>query len=205
MRRAPLIPTIFVAAAVAVMIGLGVWQLQRAEWKERLLARAASRVKLPVLDLDPLVRSPGGKPLPDSLAFRRVRITCYFVGLPPKVQAGRSEAGASGYSYVLPCFWDEQYSWADRIRMNVGWSSRPAVQLPSRREGMTFEGQVGVVEDGKPIILTAANALPPLERSAPPSPDTIPNNHQLYALQWFFFAAAAAAIYLLALRRRARG
>ena len=31
-RRLPLIPTIVVAAAVAVMIGLGVWQLQRAEW-----------------------------------------------------------------------------------------------------------------------------------------------------------------------------
>ena len=33
-RRLPLIPTIFVAGAVAVMIGLGVWQLKRAEWKE---------------------------------------------------------------------------------------------------------------------------------------------------------------------------
>ncbi|HKX90235.1 MAG TPA: SURF1 family cytochrome oxidase biogenesis protein, partial [Sphingopyxis sp.] len=37
-RRWPLIPTLFVAAAVAVMIGLGVWQLQRKADKEALIA-----------------------------------------------------------------------------------------------------------------------------------------------------------------------
>ena len=31
MRRLPLIPTLVVAAAVATMIWLGIWQLQRAE------------------------------------------------------------------------------------------------------------------------------------------------------------------------------
>ncbi|HEX6072551.1 MAG TPA: SURF1 family cytochrome oxidase biogenesis protein, partial [Sphingomicrobium sp.] len=35
-RRLPVIPTIVVAAAVAAMIGLGIWQLQRAHWKEGL-------------------------------------------------------------------------------------------------------------------------------------------------------------------------
>jgi surfeit locus 1 family protein len=30
----------------------------------------------------------------------------------------------------------------------------------------------------------------------------VPNNHLLYAIQWFFFALAAAVIYVLALRRR---
>jgi len=46
-RRLPLIPTLIVAAAVAVMIGLGIWQLQRAKWKEGLLARYAEAQKLP--------------------------------------------------------------------------------------------------------------------------------------------------------------
>ena len=39
-RKLPLVPTILVAGAVAVMIGLGVWQLQRAKWKEGLLRQA---------------------------------------------------------------------------------------------------------------------------------------------------------------------
>ena len=46
-RRLPVIPTIIVVAAVAVMIGLGIWQLQRAQWKEGLLARYANAEKLP--------------------------------------------------------------------------------------------------------------------------------------------------------------
>ena len=46
-RKLPLVPTIVVAAAVAVMIGLGVWQLQRAGEKTRLLERMPRREKLP--------------------------------------------------------------------------------------------------------------------------------------------------------------
>ena len=38
-RKLPLIPTLVVLAAVATMVALGIWQLQRAEWKEGLLAR----------------------------------------------------------------------------------------------------------------------------------------------------------------------
>ena len=45
-RRLPIFPTIVVAAAVAIMIGLGMWQLQRAEWKEALLARYAAAEKV---------------------------------------------------------------------------------------------------------------------------------------------------------------
>src|SRR3546814_11489522 len=37
-RRWPLIPTLLVLAAVAVMIALGVWQLQRKRDKEALIA-----------------------------------------------------------------------------------------------------------------------------------------------------------------------
>ena len=38
-RRVPVVPTLVVAAAVATMIALGVWQLRRAEWKADLIAR----------------------------------------------------------------------------------------------------------------------------------------------------------------------
>jgi surfeit locus 1 family protein len=46
-RRIPVLATIIVAAAVALMIGLGIWQLQRAKWKEQLLAQYAQAQKLP--------------------------------------------------------------------------------------------------------------------------------------------------------------
>ena len=46
-KRLPIIPTIIVAAAVALMLGLGIWQLRRAEWKEGLLTQYAEAEKLP--------------------------------------------------------------------------------------------------------------------------------------------------------------
>ena len=52
--------------------------------------------------------------------------------------------------------------------------------------------------------LVAAIAGAGLEASAPPSPDTIPNNHLSYAIQWFLFAGIAVVIYVLALRGRWR-
>ena len=45
MRRLPVLPTLVVAAAVVVMIGLGIWQLQRAAWKERLVSIKADKPK----------------------------------------------------------------------------------------------------------------------------------------------------------------
>jgi surfeit locus 1 family protein len=42
-RRIPIVPTLVVLAAVATMIGLGVWQLQRRAWKEALIARRGAR------------------------------------------------------------------------------------------------------------------------------------------------------------------
>ena len=74
--------------------------------------------------------------------------------------------------------------------------------MPAGRRGRTrcarlsldgiVAGRLGAVEEDGPITLTAATAAPPLAPSAPASIENIPNNHRLYALQWFFFAAAAA-------------
>jgi surfeit locus 1 family protein len=38
-------PTAFALAALAVLVGLGTWQLQRLYWKEALIAKIAARVK----------------------------------------------------------------------------------------------------------------------------------------------------------------
>ena len=46
-KRVPILPTLVVAAAVALMIGLGVWQLQRAKWKDSLLAQYSKADALP--------------------------------------------------------------------------------------------------------------------------------------------------------------
>jgi len=45
MRQARLVwPTVFALAGLAVLLGLGTWQLERKRWKEDLLAKIATRV-----------------------------------------------------------------------------------------------------------------------------------------------------------------
>jgi len=199
MRRLPILPTLVVAAAVAVMIGLGIWQLQRAEWKDRLLAEYSAAANLPTVDLDPLLARPEANLPP--LAFRRVLITCRASNVAPIVRGGRSRAGQGGYAYLVPCHPGAE-GLAGRLLVNMGWTPLPSSNRRLSLGGVTA-GWLGADEAGQPIILTSATATAPLAPSAPANVEDVPNNHFFYALQWFFFAGVAALIYLLALRRRA--
>jgi surfeit locus 1 family protein len=197
MKRLPLLPTVIVAVAVATMIGLGIWQLRRAAWKEALLAEYSHATTLPAVDLDPLLAN--GRPLP-PLSFRRALVTCAARDAQVEARAGRSAADVSGQAFYIPCR-PGAPGLAGRLRINAGWAARPDAV---RRLSLTgiVAGRLSLVEADGPITLTAAAAPPPLAPSRPPGLENIPNNHLLYALQWFFFAAAAAAIYVLALRKR---
>jgi len=179
-KRIPLVPTLVVTAAVALMIGLGVWQLQRARWKEALIAEIES-----------------------SGAYRPISLACAINGK-PEVRAGRSVEGESGYRYLIPCrrkaAAGDQVDIVDDV-IDIGWSKRPDL-LPHVSESRTFTGVYAAGEANRILILD--EPIPPLEKSALPSAADLPNNHLLYAIQWFFFAFAAAVIYALALRRRQR-
>ena len=199
MRRLPLIPTLFVAAAVATMIGLGVWQLQRSAWKEAMLAEYSRAMAMPAVDLDPLLAS--GRPLP-ALSFRSALVTCDARDVRVDARAGRSRADATGQAYFIPCRPGASGP-AGRLRINAGWAARPDAAARLSLRGIVA-GRLSLVEEDGPITLTAATAVPPLAPSQPPGLENIANNHLLYALQWFFFAAAAAVIYVLALRKRNR-
>src|SRR3546814_1633525 len=67
-RRWPLIPTLLVLAAVAVMIALGVWQLQRKSDKEALIALYQRNMAM-----SSLVTYPELPPVPDAMLYRKSR------------------------------------------------------------------------------------------------------------------------------------
>lgn len=51
-RRSLFWPTVFMLAGLAVLLGLGTWQLQRKAWKEEVLATIAARTKASPVALD---------------------------------------------------------------------------------------------------------------------------------------------------------
>ena len=179
-------PTLIVAAAVATMIALGVWQLRRAEWKADLLARyeqaqaMSSEVSWPRSEAE----------LEQSL-FRWSGFTCDRV-LSIRSGAGTSAAGEKGWAHVARCAIDG----GGEAEVALGWSREP-------RAPQWDGGEVaGIIAPGG--VLHPAQAAPGLEPLAAPDPGDLPNNHLMYAGQWFFFALTALVIYVLALRRRWR-
>jgi len=199
MKRWPIIPTLVVASAVLTMIALGIWQLRRAEWKEGLLAQYAAAANMPAVDLDPLL---DGRTALGPFAFRRALVSCRARETGPEIRAGRNGRDATGQVYLIPCRPGAD-GVAGRIRVNVGWSADIKRTLRPSLDGIVA-GRLGAVTEKGPIVLVAASAAPPLVPSQPASIVSVPNNHRMYAFQWFFFAAAAAMIYALALRGRRR-
>ena len=191
MNRLPVIPTLLVALAVATMIGLGIWQLQRKEQKDALLSRYESAVGLPAV-VWPKVPDPAALPL-----FRRSSLLC---GRVVKIEtvSGSNAAGKAGFAHVAFC----QIGEADGpdAKVAFGWSERP--QSP-KWGGGAVQGIIAP-DSAQLIKLVSTDAADGVEILAEPSPSQIPNNHLLYAIQWFIFAAAATIIYILALRKRAK-
>jgi cytochrome oxidase assembly protein ShyY1 len=196
MRRLPIIATIIVVVAVAVMIGLGVWQLQRAAWKGRMLSELGAAQGLAPIDLDRLIAEGHDTPI----AFRRATVTCQARDATVALRAGRNVRGTTGYSHFIPCR-PGAAGLAGRLQINAGWSQSPNGALRLTADG-PVAGIIGTADGDGPVILTAQTPIGPLQASTPPLIDDIPNNHLAYAFQWFFFAGTAALIFLLALRRR---
>lgn len=189
-RRLPVIPTIVVAIAVLVMIGLGFWQLGRAQQKEAMLARLEAATGMPPVAWPTVPQGEDELPL-----FRQASASC-LQPVSKMVIAGRNRLGESGYSHLVDCRTSAK---GPGVRVDIGWSKDP--RAGSSWRGGPVSGIIGP-DTQKRIRLVSAAGLAGLEPSAPPNMADIPNNHRSYAVQWFLFAAAALVIYLLAVRGR---
>jgi surfeit locus 1 family protein len=203
MKRVPVIPTLIVGLAVTAMIGLGVWQLQRAGWKEALLAQYAANFAKPSATF------PRTGPVPDEMMFRPSQVNCLRV-VEWRSEGGRAVNGKGGYRHIAACTTGAEGQGA---LIDMGVVADPRMK-PDWTGGIV-DGRITTEPDHASLIgklfgngpvlrpmLIATNPAPGLSASAPPSTDDVPNNHRAYAVQWFLFAAVALIIYFIALRRR---
>ncbi|MGB3165765.1 MAG: SURF1 family cytochrome oxidase biogenesis protein [Alteraurantiacibacter sp.] len=194
-RRIPIVPTVVVVAAAAVMVALGVWQLGRADEKAELIARyeAAGQqgpVSLGDDDLDGFLYRTVSYPCPDPTEWTAV--------------AGRNSAGRTGYAQQFVC--RERIDWAqDDVEVTpaiiaaVGWSPGP-----NRPEWSGGRAEGVLSRAGEDYRIVMAQPVAGLDQLARPDPGDLPNNHLAYAGQWFFFALTALLVYSFALRKKWR-
>lgn len=204
MNRIPVLPTLLVCTAIAAMIKLGFWQLQRADEKAALLAHYEQAETYPEMAFPQIATD-------DSLVFRRAGGVC-LEPQKPVIEGGLNAKGDAGWRHIVACRTGTEgpgmivdIGWSDRFDDHIAWKGGEVHGIVSRQPDHRSLIEKAFGRGAAPgLMLVLAVPAAGLEQSAPPSIKDVPNNHFAYAVQWFVFAAVAAIIYGLALYRRRR-
>jgi surfeit locus 1 family protein len=230
--RFPWALTIVSGPALALLIGLGVWQVQRLQWKEGLMDRAdtaASMAPVPIADL------PSG---PDR-EFRQVIIDCPGLATSPYVELQSILDGEAGVRLISACpepaapgrpevgvlLVDRGFvagtvtarppvtrdGTVVRLVAVVRTASTPGLMaLPPEgshfyaRDNAAMARALGVTSLVGSETLYAATSTNPDWPALRPSvpPVAFANNHLGYALTWFGLALALIGFYIALVRRK---
>ena len=195
MRRM-LAPALIGVFGAAILVALGVWQLQRLEWKNAILAEMQARIDGPPAALPE-------QPAPEADRYRPVAVTGRY--LPGEIHVLTSVRGlGAGYRVIAPF----ETASGRRILVDRGMvpqqdkdAPRPLPEAPVRVSGNLHwprESDGFTPEpDREANIWFAREGL----RPQPVGTAAIPNDHLEYALTWFSLAAIWAGMTLLWLWR----
>ncbi|MFW2342910.1 SURF1 family protein [Brevundimonas sp.] len=217
--RFPWVLTVTSLLAVILLLSLGVWQVQRLQWKQGLIARAEAAADLPAVSLQALAEMPDPE-------FRTATLTCDFQNQ-PHVELQSIQDGQPGVRLISGC-----NGWlVDLGFVPEAISARPATQLAANsaitaqarrveapgafapppdgnrfyaRDTEAMTRALGLQGPVRPYVLFATDSAWPgweaLTPSAPPA--AFSNNHLGYALTWFGLALALVGFYIALLRRK---
>lgn len=208
------LPLVLTLVMVVLLCGLGVWQLQRLEWKNRLLDDMAQKAELPVLRLDDKIKNP------QDWEYRRVQVEGVLINRHEMLLKPRTKDGRAGFDVLTPL----RIKRTDEVVLiNRGFADDKTLSAFYRPRGtLRIEGIVHIPRKG---MFTPANnpakndwywadtaeiaksknihGLMPIVVSVTGGVPDLPNNHKQYAFFWFTMAGAALAVYLV-YRRKGR-
>jgi surfeit locus 1 family protein len=170
-------PTVFTLPAIAVMLGLGVWQLDRLAWKTDLIAEIQSRLAAAPAPLDGVLAEAGGDL--DGVQFRRVSIAGEFLNEHELYLAARSMNGNPGYHVMTPFRQAE----GGTVLVDRGW-----VPIERKLPVARAEGQL----DG-PLTIDGVIRVPPADK-AWFQPDNEPGANMWYWIDLPAMAGHAGAL-----------
>lgn len=224
MTRRMILPLLFGILGTAVLITLGVWQLQRLEWKHAILAEIDAR----------MAAAPVGLPAdPDPARDRFLPVTATGTITDEELDVLVSVKGTGPGYRIISAFEtdDDRRILLDRgfVRDDRKDAPRPPVpgvtvtgnlHWPDEVDGYTpatdtarniwFARDVPAMADAlgtEPLMIILRTTSEPAPAVAPLPLDSagIPNDHLGYAIQWFGLAAVWAGMtgwLLWRIRRR---
>lgn len=225
-----LVPTLMTVPAVIIMLGLGVWQLQRLQWKNEIMARIAERTAQAPANFE------GGLSWDESKdEYLRVRLRGSFVHDKELYLAARSRNNNVGFHVITPFVLTNGMA----VLVNRGWvpserrdpAKRPEGQIKgethvtalvrlTQKQGMMQPDNDPAknvwfyvdVEEMKKASGVATEIDYWFEADATPNPGGFPiggqtritlvNDHLQYAVTWFVFAITLTVIFLIFSWRR---
>lgn len=230
-RGFPVGLTIAVAIALAILVGLGTWQLQRMAWKRNVLDRIATLEAAPARPIESVLERLAGGADGD---FTRVTATCPGLGSAPFLELYSVRDGQAGSRLISACrVASGRYGsvLVDRGFVADTISARPPVASGS--EPVSITGVLRAPEPGNafsppnqpsrwyvrdvaamaaqlkapspaPLFLMAETSSNPEWKALVPAPipTDIPNRHLEYALTWYGLAGALLGVYAAMLLRR---
>ncbi len=230
-KRFPVGLTVTVAIALAILVGLGVWQLQRLQWKQDLLAHVEAARTAPAVPIGDVLGAG------EDADYRRVVAVCPGLSTAPYVELYALVEGQVGSRLISACQLEGgPYGsiLVDRGFVAETISARPPVQPDDPRpngirgvlrlprpglnigtpddpeHGRFYTRRVEPIaaalgaKDPAPYFLMAETSTNPdwAALKPMPLPVDIPNRHLEYALTWFGLAVVLLGVYAAMLRGR---
>ena len=222
MTRRMVLPLLFGLIGAAVLVALGVWQVQKLAWKEGVLAEIAQRMQSAPVAVP-------ATPDPGQDRFLPVSATGDFTGQALDVLVSRREIGA-GYRVIAVFVTGGRRVLVDRgfvvdeargaghaataamaVTGNLHWPDEidRFTPAPDTATGLWFARDVPAMAQAlgaEPVLIVARSATGEGIEPMPVGDAGIPNNHLGYAIQWFLLALVwlgMTALYLWRIKRLA--
>ncbi|HAW45748.1 MAG TPA: SURF1 family protein [Roseovarius sp.] len=224
MRKTLIVPLIFGIAGVAVLLGLGKWQLDRLAWKEGILADIEARISAAPVALPDEAEPQADRYLPVEVTGRigaralRVLVSRKQVGAGYRLISALDTGGRRvllDRGFVKVAADIPQTSGEVRVTGNLHWpddrlSSTPENDVAGNTWFARDIAQMAEVLETEPVLVVARDVSPPEQGVTPLPVDTggIPNDHLSYAITWFSLAiiwAAMTGAFIWRARRAAKG
>lgn len=224
--RPRLWPTLIALPAFLILIGLGIWQVDRLAWKTELLATIDARMSAPAVALPAAIDDPA------AWDYRRVTVDGTLEPGQTLHLMSRVYAGQAGEQVIVPLVRDDVERPGQIVLVDRGW-----VPNGWQPDAGTVEGTVtGILHvptrpgrfqpandpeantwffvdlDAMASAVGAAEVFPLVlyqdagPTDAPPIGGQLrvdlPNNHLNYAMTWFSLALVLLVIYVLFHLRR---
>lgn len=225
--RFTLWPTLFTIPALALLIGLGTWQIQRLHWKLDLIAkRSAALAAAPVA-------APESGAEAEALDFNHVTVRGTFDHAKELYIAATDEHGLTGWQVVTPLTLED----GRIVLVNRGFvpeAQRPPetraagqvagevtiegiLRIPHKPSGWLVPGngprqnywlyvdipamaEADGLDQGKLLPYSVDAGKAPNPGGVPrggQTPIELPNDHLQYAITWYGFAVTLIVIYLI--------